>query len=258
MTDLTEKPKTRLCEQCGAFGDMPHSWVEGDCVLRHRLTNERHLPKATAGHICGHCVSRHREQLAEIVELYATLGRVVLAGSVPDNTAEHGHTKKAPASPSPLRLDAWSLIHNDMLNDHILVDGRTEPAYLGAHLPDIPSLLASWAQAAYDAQEWTSTAPTTVTGATAALRAAADVIARQEWIDDYDAELGWMWRALRNAHGLTQPQALGRCLTVDCGGQVWPVEDNHPRCGRCGRRYGTLDLVRMKVHEKKTEKRETA
>lgn len=243
--------EAKVCKRCGAFGDLPHGWVEDDCILPHRTTNEHHMPRAKHGHICDHCVTRHREWLEEIVTLYATLTDVLLAGSIPDDTAEHQRVKKAPASPSPLRLDAWALLHPRMLNWGARVDGELRVGYLGGSLPDIPTLLSSWAQAAYDAQGWTATAPDTVSGAVAALTTAAELAGHQTWIDDYDAELTWIRRSLRNAHGISNPTHLGMCLNVGCTGKVWPKPGDNPRCGKCGRRYGTNDLVRLKLNEKR-------
>lgn len=264
----SEQPAAKVCERCGAFGDTPHGWVEGDCILPHRMTNDRHPPKAKHGHVCGYCIDRQHEWLTEITELYATLVQVLSPGSIPDNTAAHKRPKKAPASPSPIRLEAWALLHNEQLNDRVTIlnaagyatrdeNGNfvTEPAYRGNNLPDVAEVLAGWAQAAYDAQDWTADAPSTVTGAVAALTALdPDIIGQQEWIDEYDAELKWIRRALRNAHGLTDPQPLGKCLTVDCKGRVWAEKDGgEPRCSRCGRRYGTNDLVRLKLNERRTD-----
>lgn len=235
------------CSTCGSIDR--HVWVEGDCILPHRRHSRRLVPGTF---VCEPCVERHTTWLREIVDLYATLTDVLLAGSVPDDTAAHKHQKKAPASPSPIRLDAWALLHNQV-NDHVNNDdGTVSPAYLGANLPDIPAILTGWAQALYDANDWTATAPNTVTGAAAALTAGAETIAGDPDVDSYDAELRWVRRALRNAHGLTDPHPLGQCLTLDCGGNVWPAAGEQPRCDRCARRYGASDLVRMKLQARIT------
>lgn len=243
------------CDRCGAFGDIPHGWVEGDCVLRHR----NHSRKLVAGtFVCVPCVERHREWLTEIVELYAALAEVVLAGSVDDQRGdEYQKPRKAPASPSPLRLAAWALLTGEV-NDHT-VDLQIDPdgsryyvehaAYLGANLPDVPAVMAGWAQAAYDEQEWTATAPHTVSGAVAALSAAAEIMAGIPDVGSYDEELRWVRRSLRSAHGVADPKPLGACLNVECRGKVWPGAGAQPKCDRCARRYGTHDLVRLKLNE---------
>lgn len=249
----------RLCSRCGLTGGV-HQWQDDDCILPHRGHSTNLLPGA---HVCLFCIERHRDWLAEIVELYAGLTDVLLAGSIPDDTAAHQHTKKAPASPSPLRLDAWALLYGQ-LNDHVVdlvveADGtRTlveHAAWLGSNLPNVPAVLAGWAQAAFDAQGWTDTAPNTVTGATAALRTAAEIMARLPDVDTYDAELRWVRRALRGAHGLRQPQDFGACLTVtanrSCSGRVIRETVEQPHCKRCNRVYGTNDLVRLRMNERR-------
>lgn len=233
------------CDRCGAFGDLPHGWIEGDCVLPHR----RHSVNLLEGSfVCLPCVNRHREWLVEIVELYATLTDVLLAGSVPDGSGdEYSKPRKAPASPSPLRLQAWALLNTRMLNDHTIDEnGEQHAAYLGASLPDIPAVLAGWAQVAYDARGWTATAPTTVEGASAALRVAAEVMARSPEVDTYDAELRWVYAALCHAHGRSTHgrRPVGRCPSLDgagdpCGGPLWPDPAGRMTvdCGRCGRHF---------------------
>lgn len=238
---------SNLCERCGAFGTLGHSWVEGDCVLPHRNHSQRLV---TGTHVCEPCTERWADWLAEILDLYATLGDVLLAGSVPDDTAQHKHQRKAPASPSPLRLDAWALLHNQV-NDHIdNGDGTISAAYLGPNLPNIPEVLTGWAQAVFDALAWTHKAPDTVSSATAVLRGHTTILAGLPDVDTFDAELRWVRKALRDAHGLAAPKPLGSCLTVGCTGRVWPDPAHRdPQCDRCRRRYGTNDLVRLKWNE---------
>ena len=227
-----------ICQKCGAFGSMPHVWVEGQCVLPHR----NHAP-AKVGFCCVWCVDRHKQWLTEIVELYATLDQVLEPGSIPDDTAEHGHVKKRPASPAPIRLDAWSMLHDT---------ARLFRTGSPSDLPDVPAVVATHAEALFDQLGW-GDPPTTLSGAAAALRANADTVAGSPWIDEYDADLAWVRKALRDAHGIHNPQPLGRCLTVDCGGRVWPDrDDGRPKCDRCARRYGTHDIVRLHVQERTT------
>lgn len=237
--------ETEACDRCGAVAGEPHQWTEGDCVLPHR----RHSLNLLVGSfVCLPCVNRHREWLVEIVEMYATLTDVLLAGSLPDESSgEYEKPRKAPASPSPIRLQAWALLHTRFLNDHTVdEDGSTHAAYMGANLPNIPDVLTGWAQVAYDERGWTADAPDTVEGASAALRVAAEVMARSAMVDDYDAELRWVRNALCAAHGRSASAArpVGRCPSLngdgsDCGGPLWPDQAGRMAvdCGRCGRHY---------------------
>ena len=239
------------CDRCGSPDGQPHTPVDGDCALPHRYNQRSHPPRARIGHVCTGCVDRHRDWVREITELFATLPEVIAAGSIPDDTAKHKRPKKAPASPSPLRLAAWAMWHRQI---NPKVRDETDPAvlldaYLGASLPDVPTVLAAWAQAVYDEQGILATAPDTVSGAAAVLTRNAEVLARIPDVDTYDAELRWVRRALRDAHALGPARPLGRCMNVDCPGRVWPNPGAEPKCDRCNRRYGTLDLVRLRITE---------
>jgi hypothetical protein len=191
------------------------------------------------GHICAGCVERLRSWLTEITELWATLAEVIPTGSVPDETAEHMEPGKQPASPAPLRLDAWS-----MLNDRArLVRLRGDDS----DLPDVPAVLEVLAQRLVDdVLVWTSRAPDTVAGATALLASHLESLAASPWIDELDAELGWLRRSLRRAHGLSRAgrQPVGHCPSLDgngaaCDGPLWPGRDGRMSvdCGKCGRHF---------------------
>lgn len=242
------------CERCGAFGDLPHEWIDDDCVLPAHNYAKAHPPRATIGHVCVRCVDRWRDWLREIPELWVALPQVLEPGSVPDDTASHKRTRRS-ASPAPMRLSAWALLHPGLVNT--LIHDPQQPGrmvYTGTSgVPDVVTLLANWTEAVFQARGWTGTPPDTVSGCTVALSAAVEVLACTPDVDEFDADLGWIRRSLRSAHALSEPAPLGRCITVtdgrDCGGQVWPDRggDGRPQCRRCRRRYGPLDLVRLQA-----------
>lgn len=237
------------CERCGAEEGQRHGWVEGDCILPHR----NHSRRLVAGaHVCEPCVERHREWLGEIVELYAGLSAVLFVDSMEDEqTGEYQKKRKAPASPSPLRLAAWALFYNEVNPATIDVSYETgqrvetaHAAYLGGNLPDVPAVLTGWAAQMLDSQA------VTVFAAATALKVGAEIVACDPDVDDYDAELGWVRRALRSAHGIANPDPIGPCLNVTCKGRVWPVPGNKPKCDRCQRRYGVHDIVRLHAQQR--------
>lgn len=245
-----------VCERCGAFGDLPHEKLPGDCALPHKKHSRRLID---GGRICQHCAEQWHEWLTELPDLHATLHQVLYVGSIPDDTAEHAH-QKATGSPSPIRLNAWALLRNEV-EDHIIdvtytPAGRHEAvrsAYLDGHLPDIAAVLSGWEQAVRDDIGWISTASGTTTGAVAFLTAHINELAALPDAEDFHTELRWVRTALRTAHGISDPQPLFDCLTIDCGGHVWPMPAGSPRCDRCNRAYGTLDYVRAKgdgLHER--------
>lgn len=233
-------PDGSICSKCGAFGDMPHTWSEQDCVLPHRNHST-----AKVGFCCTWCVDRLRGWLTEIVELYATLDQVLEPGSIPDDTAEHGHVKKKPASPAPMRLAAWAMLRDAArLFDH---------GNRGSDLPDVPGVVAVHAQNLWYLLGYGGRTDDTLTSAVATLTANLDTVAGSPWIDEFDADLRWLRKALRDAHGISDPKPIGNCLTVDCPGQVWPDrDDGHPRCDKCRRRYGMHDIVRLHAQERTT------
>jgi hypothetical protein len=228
-----------FCATCGAIpvdGRIQHAWVEGMCILPHRSHS-----RATIGHVCDWCVDRHRKTLDEITTLYATLHEVIPLGAVPDDTATEKRHLKRPASPAQMNLDAWAMLHD---RDRLFRTGEF------SDLPDVPAVLSEKAQELYDALGWLATAPTTVSGACAALRAHADAVAVQPWIDEYDADLRWLLAKLRLAHRLDPPRPLARCMSIGCGGRVWRDKDGkEPACDRCRRRYGQRDQAKLRVQE---------
>ncbi|HET6917554.1 MAG TPA: hypothetical protein VFH56_15815 [Acidimicrobiales bacterium] len=239
---------SNVCEKCGR-SDGQHDYLETDCQLPHSYGKSQHPPQRRIGFCCQGCVTRHTEWVAEIVELYATLELVIDPADLPDErNGEYEKPRKRPASPSPIRLAAWALMHNRVNakirnpdNPHELID-----AYLGNHLPDVAGVLAAWAQAVFDARDWTDTAPDTVAGAGAVLKSHGATLAGLPDVDTYDAELRWVLRALRAAHGISGKRTkVGDCPSLnghgaECGGPLYPATsgDMEVRCGRCGRRFG--------------------
>lgn len=249
-------------EKCPHCGGLPgqHLPVEGDCILPHRYNDKHHPPRARIGWLCTGCVQRHRDWLNQILDMWALLPSVVPLGSVPDDTAEHARAKKQPATPALVRLQAWALLYGRNRTSVHQFDGEGRAIYdegrpvmvpgrLGAFLPDVPRILCQWALDAGRPQ------PRTVSGAIVALQGEAETIAHQPWVDEYDAELAWILRAMRDAHGIDQSLPIGRCISVkngrECGGHVREQPGGNPKCDRCRRRYGLHDLVRLQLVEGK-------
>jgi hypothetical protein len=241
------------CERCGLPDGQSHVHLDDDCQLPHSHTKRRHPPRARVGFCCEGCVERWDETLQEVTDLYAGLASVIPLGSVVDDTAEHKHTKRD-GSPAMFRLDAWAMMRNEL--NPIVTDSRNDaPRHTWLNgLPDVPTLLTNWAEAIWDACQWGDDWPVTVTGAAAAIRANRTVIAAMPDVDTFDAELRWIHQALRRVHGINDPTPLFRCISVDCGGNVWRMDTGAPRCDRCSRRYDRLDIVRARgagLHERR-------
>lgn len=246
-----------VCSKCGAVAGSEtwgvHEWTEGCCILPEHNYTRAHPPRATVGHICRGCVERLRDWLSEITDLYATLPDVVPPGSVPDDTARHKHTKQ-PSSPAPMRLDAWAMVND---RDRLYRTGHD------SDLPDVPAVVADLAYRVADdlGIEPGQDLGDSLTAAVAFLTGRLEAAASSAWIDELDAELKWVRKTLRQAHG--NPQPLGRCISVinghDCGGQVWPSKRQHdprPECKRCHRRYDDRDRARLTITEAREASRD--
>lgn len=221
------------CRKCGSLDNDKHGWVEGDCVLPHRTHS-----RATLGHVCARCVTKHRTWLAEIVELYATLNLVLLVGSVPDNTADHKRPKKAPEAPAPVRLEVLAMTAD---RDRLRRTGAW------SDLPDTPAVLTDLALRYCDdnSLEGASLSGNASTAAVLLIEH-AEALVRLPWVDEYDAELGWVRAKLRLAHGLSDLAAkpVGKCPSLDgnghtCNGPLWPDTGGAlaVECGRCHRHF---------------------
>lgn len=227
-----------LCGRCGASPGARHHWVDGDCVVGY---HRAHSP-ATVGPCCEACVDRIGDWLSEITRLFHDLPRVIPLGSVPDDTAAHSHARRS-ASPAQMRLDPWSMVY-----DRDRLHYRGDPA----DVPDVPAVLADIAGRLHD-DLGTAAVERGVAGCATFVTLHRADLARSGWVEDAFADLRWVRRHLRAAHGITGPESLGECMSVrdgrDCGGQVCPSTDRDPRpkCTRCNRRYSPLDLVRLRM-----------
>lgn len=246
-----------VCSRCGAVAGSEtlgtHQWQDSDCILPEHDYRRAHPPHATVGYCCRGCVDRLTDWLGEITDLYATLPDVIDLGSVPDDTAQHRHMKR-PASPAPMRLEAWAMIHD---RDRLYRTG--EPS----DLPDVPAVVADLAYRVGDelGVEPARNLADSLTASATFLAGRLERAAGSAWIDELDAELRWLRRQLRQAHG--NPQPIGRCISIvdgrECRGQVWPSKRQHdprPECSRCRRRYDERDVARLTLTEAREGNRE--
>ena len=236
---------TPIREVCGTCGGVPHQWVEGDCIN----VPEHDHRRASVGWLCRPCVRRIERSLNEILELYVDLWAVEPTGSVPDDTdARHG---RSPDAPAPMRLEVTAL--RDSRN------GVTATGYLKSDVPYVVGILDAWCRNLAESREL-GDVPRDLTGIVGLLQAHGDFIAAQSWVDDYQAEVEWVLRSLRWAHGVTPLDAIAVCMCVDChcsakrivgncSGMVFPQPGTDPACIRCGREYAKMDLVRLRLND---------
>ena len=224
-----------LCDTCGAL--VGHVWVEGQCL---NVPSHDHRT-ATVGFLCPSCVARINQRLTQILELYATLPFVLPSGSVPDDIAPHRRIK-TDAAPAPMRLSVIALLDpRNHSTGHYTTD-----------IPDVAGVLNSWARCLADHLNLAGASLNrTLFSSVQFLRAFEQQAAAAPWVDDYQAEIDWIWGKLRDAHGLTPPQArpVGRCPSLNgagavCGGPLWPDLGGamSVACGRCQRVFGPAYL----------------
>jgi hypothetical protein len=223
------------CPHCGQ--PVGHVWVEGQCLNVPQHDHRR----ATIGFLCQPCLDRINDRLEAILILYATLPFVTAIGSVPDDIAPHRHVK-GDSAPAPVRLSVVALLDpRNHATGHYTTD-----------VPDVAGVLNDWAEAL---AEYRGLAGASLNGtlntSIRLLRAHSTAAAAAPWVDDYQAEIDWCWRSLRDAHGLTPPQTrpVGHCPSQDgrgaiCGGDLWPDKAGtmSVACGRCQRVFGPTYL----------------
>jgi hypothetical protein len=224
-----------LCDVCG---QKPCAWQDDDCL---NVPAHDHRKPVDGAHLCQPCITRINTRLQQILELYATLPFVTPNGSVPDDIAPHRHIK-GDSAPAPVRLSVVALLDpRNHATGHYLSD-----------VPDVAGVVNSWAEALCDFRGLAGVSLNgTLFAAVRLLTAHNTAAAAAPWVDDYQAEIDWCWRSLRNVHGLCPPQArpVGRCPSQDgagrlCGGDLWPDKAGtmSVACGRCQRVFGPTYL----------------
>lgn len=237
-----------LCDVCG---QKPCAWTDDDCLNVPQHDHRR----ATIGFLCQPCLDRINDRLETILILYATLPFVTPNGSVPDDIAPHRHVK-GDAAPAPMRLLVSALLdHRNCTTGHYFIEGQradgTRIKMLN-DVPDVAGVLDGWARCL---AETLSLAGARLDGtllrSVQFLKAFDTQAAAAPWVDDYQAEVDWVWHAVRQAHGMIAPPArpVGRCPSQDgrgaiCGGDLWPDKAGtmSVACGRCQRVFGPTYL----------------
>ena len=223
------------CQVCGLPSG--HQWTDTDCL---NVPAHEHR-RANVGFLCMSCLMRITNRLVEIAILYGTLPFVTPTGSVYEDVAPHRHVKND-AAPAPMRLSPVALM--DSRN-------RATGNY-ATDVPDVAGVIGGWAECLADRRGLAGKSlDGTLRASVRLLCEHAPHAASAPWIDELQVEVEWCWRALRDAHGLTPPEArpIGRCpsLTGDgrlCGGDLWPDRAGAMQvaCGRCKRIFGETYL----------------
>jgi hypothetical protein len=209
------------------------------CVLPSCRTQADVEPGAMT---CAACREHLTRQLGEI-ESYLTI-----VTAAPSRSGDFGPHRPGFASTPPVRLDVVAML-----------DPRTElngfgPDDILDEVPNIGEDLAGWwrvVQGEHDYHLVGGGQGMLVTAAVAVdLRTYIGWICRQAWVDGFAADIQRVHGALARACGDSPAKALGVCLDLACGGQVFRRSDD-PRdgrlqCRKCSTTYSGLDLVKLR------------
>jgi hypothetical protein len=220
------------------------------CLTPMDENGNQYPQRAARGLMCKPCAGKLNAWLRDIDVDYHLLPMVMIPGE--GGFSDSKKPKKAAESPTPVRLDVVALTD----------DGRggaaREPGdelwFEGC--PDIPAVLSVLHEKAEQLRgdldpsrdpKWDIEGHT-VHGEITYLLTAFDRMLEAVWVDEAAAEIRVVRDALLRAHGVTRVKPLGECMTVECGGTVWPSKWGlAPQCAKCKRVYAGLDQARLEL-----------
>lgn len=214
--------------------------------------------KRDAGHkyACSHCVNDMRLWLRELEDYVAVI--LAMQGSI--GGKETGSIGVAYRSKPPVSLTPLAMMDSRSTSAEYVE--RHSPAFdpVGADehdhvtsLPDAVHAIAVWVR---EERETSAPGAWTLVSELRYLRGEVDGCALEQWVDDLHGEVKELHHKARMLAHDAPPGPLGTCLSIDCGGTVYPasVKDSAGRhdggrCNACSRTYNGPDLVRLGVSE---------
>ena len=161
---------------------------------------------------------------------------------------EGGH-QKVTGSPALVRLDVAALTDHRTTS---VVSEDTEE-YPENNDPreaiDIPGRVCSWAQMFTEELELTRPVGT-MAEAVSVLTAMWERLVALPWVDDFYADMHTIRQLLDQAHNVERPKPMGECFTCEAALYSRPGCTD-VRCGKCGRRYNGLDIVKLEVQRRR-------
>lgn len=228
-----------VCERCGAFGDMPHAWIEGDCVISHTDHEEPYV-----GRVCRRHYHWIDDVLRQILELYVLLPDVIQPGSGPAD----GRPSGAVFAPAPARLDVLAITDRRAKTPIDLEPGE---------IPDLPGTLSSWAERVRTERGGLEL-DGTVTCSVRYLRRERHWIAQQPDVTDLVLELDWLHRGIAHAVGDTMwPRPIGVCPNCQTKLYNSPSKSgiDEVTCRKCKTTWRGVDLARLRlIHEQEASR----
>lgn len=205
------------------------------CVMRH----DRPRRTLTASHLCAKHDRDLRDDLDDIVLLYALLDHITEPGSVvADELVRYA---KRPDPAAPMRLEVA-----------VLRDTRTTWDVGQPDAVSVLSVVTGWATIVREDMRLSPPPSATIVSEVGTLRTQHDYATAQDWVDEYAKDIHRAAQALRHVCGEHEGQPVGRCQVVRedstrCDGPLFPDRYGlmRVRCARCGETWDQDDLRRL-------------
>lgn len=200
-------------------------------------------------HACDVCLSSLRRKLREI-ELFAAWLTTPTLLAPSRGTA--GRRSPGYGSRPPVRLDAIVLTDPRPRIDPPEVD---EASGVGMdnddHAWPIVATLSTLAGYIREARQHPTPRRITLTAEVGYLLGQLDWAANQHGVAELADTIRRLHAQARTVARDRPPPPLGTCITVDCGGLVYPPppRSDTARCNTCRRPYTGLDLVRLRTQQ---------
>lgn len=215
-------------------------------------------PAEPPSRLCRRCTTRLERWLDHVLD-----DTLRLDTRIPDDLSIErapGH-QKITGSPALVRLDVAGLT-DPRSSFGVDLDPTRDPA--GPNQPhrypenqddhppiDIPGEIRSWARLFAEEHRITSSVRT-MSDAVGLLQRWWDTLVGEPWIDEFYTVMADIRQLLDAAHRVERPRPLGPCFTCDNPLYAYP-DSPVVRCGRCGRRYDGLGLVKLEVQRRKEQ-----
>jgi hypothetical protein len=187
--------------------------------------------ETTQGNLCDDCANTVLAHLRQVEHCYLALSAVPIVG-------EHVGGHFQPGSKSPARDEV--IAHTDPRS--CVSDEQCGVYALAA--------VTSWVRLVIEQRGAQPPRDASMTALCDYLRARHDWIVHQPWIDEYATELAEIRGTLVRLDGLSPEPPVGTCMSVDCDGPVWPLEQrNALQCSHCRRYYTGTDMLRLAAQE---------
>lgn len=162
---------------------------------------------------------------------------------------ENSH-HKVTGSPALVRLDVAALTDRRSTYSTSTEETAEYPENNEDSPPiDIPGELCSWAGMLTDEYNMASDT-TAMAAAVSVLTASWERLITCPWVDEFYTRMHEIRQQLDQAHNIERPKPMGQCFTCNAALYSRPGCTD-VRCGKCGRRYDGLSLVKLEIQRRR-------